>query len=43
MFRKSGDVVHAIRDGEPGAAVVSTTDFDRALSLFKELIGTGGQ
>lgn len=43
VFRKSGDVVHAIRDGEPGAAVVSTTDFDRALSLFKELIGTGGQ
>jgi len=43
VFRKSGDVVHAIRTGEPGAAVVSTTDFDRALSLFRELTGTSGQ
>jgi len=41
VFVKSGDVVHAIRAGEPGAAVISTADFDRALSLFKEL--TGGQ
>ncbi len=41
VFRKSGDVVHAIRAGEPGAAVVSTADFDRALSLYKEI--TGGQ
>jgi hypothetical protein len=36
-FRKSGDVVHAIRDGEPGAAVVSTIDFDRVLTLLKEI------
>lgn len=39
VFRKSGDTVHAIRAGEPGAAVVVTADFDRALSLFKELTG----
>jgi len=38
-LRKVGTVVHAIRAGEPGAAVVSTTDFDRALGLFKELTG----
>ena len=43
VFRKSGDVVHAVREGEPGAAVVSTEDFDRALSLFKELTGASGQ
>jgi hypothetical protein len=36
-FRKSGDVVHAIRDGEPGAAVVSTIDFDRVLTLLREI------
>ena len=36
-LRKVGTVVHAIRSGEPGAAVVSTADFDRALALFKEL------
>lgn len=38
-FRKSGTTVHAIVGGEPGAAVVSTTDFDKAISLFKELAG----
>ena len=38
-LRKVGSVVHAIRTSEPGAAVVSTTDFDRALGLFKELTG----
>jgi len=38
-FRKSGAVVHGIRTGEPGAAVVSTTDFDRVLSLLKEIAG----
>ena len=38
-FRKSGAVVHGIRAGEPGAAVVSTTDFDRVLSLLKEITG----
>ena len=36
-LRKVGTVVHAIRTGEPGVAVVSTTDFDRALGLFKEI------
>lgn len=36
-LRKAGTVVHAIRTGEPGAAVVSTADFDRAMGLFKEL------
>jgi hypothetical protein len=39
-FRKSGDVVHAIRPNEPGAAVVPTADFDKALSQLKELTGT---
>lgn len=38
-FRKSGAIVHGIRDGEPGAAVVSTVDFDRVLSLLKEIVG----
>jgi hypothetical protein len=38
-LRKAGTVVHATRAGEPGAAVVSTADFDRALGLFKELTG----
>jgi hypothetical protein len=36
-LRKVGTVVHAIRAGEPGAAVVSTADFDRAMGLFKEI------
>lgn len=39
-LRKAGSMVHAIRSGEPGAAVVSTTDFDRAMGLFRELTGT---
>jgi hypothetical protein len=39
IFRKSGGTVHAIVAGEPGAAVVSTADFDKAVSLFKELAG----
>ncbi len=38
-FRKSGAVVHGIRAGEPGAAVVSTVDFDRVLTLLKEIVG----
>lgn len=38
-FRKSGAVVHGIRAGEPGAAVVSTVDFERVLSLLKEIVG----
>jgi hypothetical protein len=36
-FRKSGTVVHAMVPGEPGAAVVATADFDRVLTLVKEL------
>jgi hypothetical protein len=39
-LRKSGDVVQAIVDGQPGAAVVSTPDFDKAMGQFKELTGT---
>jgi Domain of unknown function (DUF4340) len=38
-FRKSGDVVHAIRQGEPGAAVVPTADFDKVVAGLKELAG----
>ncbi len=38
-LRKVGAVVHAIRAGDPGAAVVSTTDFDRAMGLFREITG----
>ena len=38
-FRKSGTVVHATLAGEGGAAVVSTTEYDRALALIKELAG----
>lgn len=38
-LRKSGEVVHAIRAGEPGAAVVSTIDFDRVMTLLKEITG----
>ena len=38
-FRKSGTVVQALKPGEAGAAVVSTADFDKALSGFKELVG----
>lgn len=38
-LRKAGDVVHATRAGEPGAAVVSTIDFDRVLQLLKDVTG----
>jgi hypothetical protein len=38
-FRKSGGIVHAIRDGEPGAAVVSTTDYDRVVTLLQDIAG----
>lgn len=38
-FRRSGDTVHAIREGEPGSAVVPTADFDRVLSLLKDIAG----
>jgi hypothetical protein len=39
-LRKSGTVVHAVRQGEPGAAVVSTVDFDRVMALLKEIAGS---
>ena len=38
-FRKSGNVVHATLAGESSAAIVSTTDFDKALGLIKALTG----
>ena len=38
-FRRSGGTVHAFVAGEPGAAIVSTSDFDKAVALFKELAG----
>ena len=38
-FRKSGDVVHAIIPGEPGGAVVLSADYDKVVSLLKELAG----
>ena len=37
-FRKSGGVVHAIRTGEAGAAIVSTADFDKAITTLKEIV-----
>jgi hypothetical protein len=39
VLRKSGTTVQAIRPGEPGAAIVPTSDFDKAVSLLKELTG----
>ena len=39
-LRKSGTVVHATRAGEPGGAVVSTVDFDRIMTLLKEIAGS---
>ena len=39
VLRKSGTTVQAIRAGEPGAAIVPTSDFDKAVSLLKELTG----
>jgi hypothetical protein len=38
-FRKSGDVVHAICEGETGAAVVPTADFEKVVSGLKDLTG----
>jgi hypothetical protein len=38
-FRKSGGVVHAIRQGEGGAAVIPTADFDKVVTQVKELAG----
>jgi hypothetical protein len=38
-LRKSGTVAQAIRPGEPGAAVIPTADFDKALTQFGSLTG----
>jgi hypothetical protein len=38
-LRKMGDVVQAIRQGDSGAAVISTADFDKAVAQLKELTG----
>jgi hypothetical protein len=38
-FRKSGTTVHALRAGEPGAAVAPTADFDKVVSGLKDLTG----
>jgi hypothetical protein len=37
IFRKSGSTVHGIRQGEPGAAVVATADFDKVAGELKGL------
>ncbi len=39
-LRKAGGAAYAIRQDEPGAAIVPTADLDRILSQFKELTGT---
>lgn len=38
-FRKSGDVVQAMRADEKGAAVVPTADYDKAIGELKALTG----
>jgi hypothetical protein len=38
-FRKTADAVQVIAAGQPGAAVVPTADFDKAISQFKDLTG----
>lgn len=38
-FRKSKDVVQAMLDGEAGAAIVSASEYDKAVALLKELAG----
>jgi hypothetical protein len=38
-FRKSGTVVHGMRQGEPGAAIVPTADFDKVLNELTALTG----
>ena len=40
VLRKSGGVVHAIRAGEGGAAIVPTADYDRAVTQLKALTGS---
>jgi hypothetical protein len=38
-FRKTGDTVQAIKTGQPGAAVIATADFDKAMKQVKDLPG----
>lgn len=38
-FRQSGDVIHAIREGETGAAVVPKADFQKVVDGLKALTG----
>jgi hypothetical protein len=38
-LRKSGTTVYALRTGEPGAAVVPTADFDKAVTQLQALTG----
>lgn len=38
-FRRMGDVVQAIRQGDTGAAIIPTGDFDKAVAQLKELTG----
>jgi hypothetical protein len=37
-FRRAGTAVEAVRAGEAGAAVVPTTEFDRAMGLLREIV-----
>jgi hypothetical protein len=39
-LRKSGETAYALVDGEPGAAVIPTADFDRAVDQLRALAGT---
>ena len=39
-LRKSGTTVHALRQGEPDAAVIPTADFDKAISELKAVTGS---
>jgi hypothetical protein len=39
-LRRAGDIVHAIRNGEPGAAVVPPAELDKAVSQLEELTGS---
>ena len=38
-LRKSGDTAYAVVEGEPGAAVIPTADFDRAMDQLQALAG----
>jgi hypothetical protein len=38
-FRKAGDVVQATRQGDGGAAIIPTADFDKVMTQLKELAG----